>query len=97
MEIGNVRLASIESEMRQSYLDYAMSVIVQRALPDAVDRGAERGFDALREVAPVGVLVAVGLHDTDFVQRLVEEELLSRHVARERIGAGPGRHGRRQL
>ena len=37
MEIGNVRFASIESEMRQSYLDYAMSVIVQRALPDARD------------------------------------------------------------
>ncbi|HEV2108655.1 MAG TPA: DNA gyrase subunit A [Thermomicrobiales bacterium] len=37
MEIGNVRIANIESEMRQSYLDYAMSVIVQRALPDARD------------------------------------------------------------
>jgi DNA gyrase subunit A len=37
VEIGNVRLASIESEMRRSYLDYAMSVIVQRALPDARD------------------------------------------------------------
>ncbi|HYI23921.1 MAG TPA: DNA gyrase subunit A [Thermomicrobiales bacterium] len=37
MDIGNVRVASIESEMRQSYLDYAMSVIVQRALPDARD------------------------------------------------------------
>ncbi len=37
MDIGNVRLASIETEMRQSYLDYAMSVIVQRALPDARD------------------------------------------------------------
>ncbi len=37
MEIGNVRLASLETEMRQSYLDYAMSVIVQRALPDARD------------------------------------------------------------
>ncbi len=34
---GTVRIASIESEMRQSYLDYAMSVIVQRALPDARD------------------------------------------------------------
>jgi len=34
---GNVRVASIETEMRQSYLDYAMSVIVQRALPDARD------------------------------------------------------------
>jgi DNA gyrase subunit A len=37
LEIGNVRIASIESEMRQSYLDYAMSVIIQRALPDARD------------------------------------------------------------
>jgi DNA gyrase subunit A len=37
VEIGNVRLASLETEMRQSYLDYAMSVIVQRALPDARD------------------------------------------------------------
>jgi len=37
VEIGNVRIASIETEMRQSYLDYAMSVIVQRALPDARD------------------------------------------------------------
>ena len=37
MEIGNVRIASIDAEMRQSYLDYAMSVIVQRALPDARD------------------------------------------------------------
>ena len=37
MEIGNVRLASIDQEMRPSYLDYAMSVIVQRALPDARD------------------------------------------------------------
>ena len=35
--LGNVRIASIETEMRQSYLDYAMSVIVQRALPDARD------------------------------------------------------------
>ena len=35
--LGIVRLASIEDEMRQSYLDYAMSVIIQRALPDARD------------------------------------------------------------
>lgn len=35
--IGNVRPISIEDEMRASYLDYAMSVIVARALPDARD------------------------------------------------------------
>ena len=28
---------SLEEEMRQSYLDYAMSVIVGRALPDVRD------------------------------------------------------------
>ncbi len=37
MEIGNVRPVSIDDEMRSSYLDYAMSVIVQRALPDVRD------------------------------------------------------------
>ena len=37
MEIGTVRAVSINEEMRGSYLDYAMSVIVARALPDARD------------------------------------------------------------
>ena len=37
MEIGNIRSVNIDSEMRRSYLDYAMSVIVQRALPDVRD------------------------------------------------------------
>lgn len=34
---GNIRLTNIEHEMKTSYLDYAMSVIVSRALPDARD------------------------------------------------------------
>lgn len=34
---GNVELQTIEDEMRSSYLDYAMSVIVGRALPDVRD------------------------------------------------------------
>jgi DNA gyrase subunit A len=37
MTTGNVKLVNIENEMRNSYLDYAMSVIVQRALPDVRD------------------------------------------------------------
>ncbi len=37
MEIGVVRPVKIDEEMRQAYLDYAMSVIVSRALPDARD------------------------------------------------------------
>ncbi len=37
MELGNVRKIDIDKEMQQSYLDYAMSVIVARALPDARD------------------------------------------------------------
>ncbi len=36
-EIGVVRAMPIVEEMRASYLDYAMSVIVARALPDARD------------------------------------------------------------
>jgi DNA gyrase subunit A len=36
-EIGLVRQVNIDSEMRDSYLSYAMSVIVSRALPDARD------------------------------------------------------------
>jgi DNA gyrase subunit A len=37
MDLGNVRKVDIDHEMQQSYLDYAMSVIVSRALPDARD------------------------------------------------------------
>ena len=36
-EIGTVQPIDIEREMRSAYLDYAMSVIVSRALPDARD------------------------------------------------------------
>jgi DNA gyrase subunit A len=34
---GNIRPVRIEEEMRSAYLDYAMSVIVSRALPDVRD------------------------------------------------------------
>src|SRR6266498_2337257 len=37
MELGLIRKIDIDNEMQQSYLDYAMSVIVARALPDARD------------------------------------------------------------
>jgi len=37
MELGLVRKIDIDREMQQAYLDYAMSVIVSRALPDARD------------------------------------------------------------
>src|SRR5512137_617264 len=37
MELGLVRKVDIDREMQQAYLDYAMSVIVSRALPDARD------------------------------------------------------------
>ena len=37
MEIGTIRHVDIENEMKVAYLDYAMSVIVSRALPDARD------------------------------------------------------------
>ena len=37
MEIGLVKQVDINAEMRESFLSYAMSVIVSRALPDARD------------------------------------------------------------
>jgi DNA gyrase subunit A len=37
MDLGLIRKIDIDSEMQQAYLDYAMSVIVARALPDARD------------------------------------------------------------
>src|SRR3979411_148713 len=36
-DIGNIRQILVEDEMRSSYLDYAMSVITARALPDVRD------------------------------------------------------------
>jgi DNA gyrase subunit A len=36
-DLGRVKVIRIEDEMRTSYLDYAMSVIVARALPDVRD------------------------------------------------------------
>jgi DNA gyrase subunit A len=37
MELGNVKTVSIVDEMTSAYLDYSMSVIVSRALPDVRD------------------------------------------------------------
>jgi len=37
MEIGTVRQVDIQEEMKAAYLDYAMSVITSRALPDVRD------------------------------------------------------------
>lgn len=37
MDFGNIQQVDIDEQMRSAYLDYAMSVIVARALPDARD------------------------------------------------------------
>jgi len=37
LNIGTVLPLQLENEMRSSYMDYAMSVIVSRALPDVRD------------------------------------------------------------
>ncbi|HEX9840222.1 MAG TPA: DNA gyrase subunit A [Anaerolineales bacterium] len=37
VQTGNIQQVDIDSQMRDAYLDYAMSVIVARALPDARD------------------------------------------------------------
>ena len=62
--IGLVKPIEIEHEMRRSYLDYAMSVIVARALPDARDG-----------LKPVQRRVLFAMEDTGHAarQRLQEE------------------------
>jgi len=37
MDIGTIQSVDIDEQMRTAYLDYSMSVIVARALPDARD------------------------------------------------------------
>ena len=37
MDLGQIRPIDIDDEMQQAYLDYAMSVIISRALPDSRD------------------------------------------------------------
>ena len=37
MELGNIKPVSIVEQMTGAYLDYSMSVIVSRALPDVRD------------------------------------------------------------
>ena len=37
MNIGTLKQAEITGEVKRAYLDYAMSVIVSRALPDVRD------------------------------------------------------------
>src|SRR5512136_785177 len=37
MDIGNIEQVDIDQQMRSAYLDYAMSVIISRAIPDARD------------------------------------------------------------
>ena len=46
---------NLEEEMRRSYLDYAMSVIVARALPDARDG-----------LKPVHRRILYGMHDAGY-------------------------------
>jgi DNA gyrase subunit A len=52
MDIGTVHSIDIDNTMRSAYLDYAMSVIVARALPDARDG-----------LKPVHRRILYGMHD----------------------------------
>ncbi len=55
---GNIVMTDIEDEMKDSYLDYAMSVIVGRALPDVRDG-----------LKPVHRRIFMGLHDLGLTSR----------------------------
>jgi len=55
---GNIVATDIENEMKDSYLDYAMSVIVGRALPDVRDG-----------LKPVHRRIFMGMHDLSLTSR----------------------------
>ena len=57
---GNVEPRGLEEEMRSSYLDYAMSVIVGRALPDDDGHGVVQVGGAHLLLEPAGLDVAAG-------------------------------------
>ena len=52
---GDMQPVNFEQEMRRSYLDYAMSVIVSRALPDARDG-----------LKPVHRRILFGMHEAGY-------------------------------
>ncbi len=52
MDIGSIESVDIDNQMRTAYMDYAMSVIVARALPDARDG-----------LKPVHRRILYGMHD----------------------------------
>ena len=61
MDIGIVKPVMVEEEMKSSYLDYAMSVIVSRALPDAEGwlEALQRriaGVDARSQPGPIAAI-----------------------------------------
>ena len=58
---SDIRPVSITDEMKRSYLDYAMSVIVSRALPDVRDGLKPVHRRILFGMSELGRYVAAGL------------------------------------
>ena len=63
---------SLEEEMRRSYLDYAMSVIVGRALPDVRDG-----------LKPVHRRVLFAMHESNYVHTAAVCEVRARRGRRD--------------
>ncbi len=66
MDEPQVRKIDIDREMQQSYLDYAMSVIVSRALPDARDG-----------LKPVQRRILFAMHDLGLTAQFRLQEICS--------------------
>ncbi len=70
---GNIKLLDIQDEMRNSYLTYAMSVIISRALPDVRDGlkpSQRRILVAMNDLNPFGTRSGVGDNHADRFRRL---------------------------
>ena len=70
MADGRIIPVNIDDEMRTSYIDYAMSVIVARALPDVRD-----GFK------PVHRRVMYGMNDVGWTEYGTNEVLSARELS----------------
>ena len=70
---SDIKPISITDEMRRSYLDYAMSVIVSRALPDARDG-----------LKPVHRRILYSMHESGYTPGQAVPEVGARRRRRDR-------------
>ena len=93
MVLGKTRPVNIEDEMSSSYLDYAMSVIVARALPDVRDGlkpVQRRILYAMDELGLAGASIARNITALRMFFRFLERRGLGKNDAVRAVALLPG-------